>query len=255
MSRRARGTLLPAAATSRAVAPGSMPVPVPAFVLATVLAGVLAAAGCGAPQADVAPAAAGTAAMGPALLSQREVPAGFLPAGPQRAFTGIRPADPDCARLLRLADNAGAREGRDASHAQAAYYRTEPGATLVQHVYRLRKGRAAALVAEAREAVTGCPKIGLDVGDDRETLLYRVPLRHARTAGETVAVRYTSRGARQAGLDVVLTQLGDDLLTVAAPGEFGRGGAQGIELAEARAIRKLRDARDRIGTAPGAPEE
>ncbi|MFC9974906.1 hypothetical protein ACFVH6_28790 [Spirillospora sp. NPDC127200] len=205
----------------------------------------LAAAGCGTRQ-TAASSAAGTAAMGPVLLSPRELPAGFYPADPQRAFRGIRPADPDCAELLRLADAVAVRGTRGAPHGHAAYFRAEPPATLVQHVYRLPKGRAAALLADARAAAAGCPVITMEVGDDREGRLYRARLRPPAGAGEAVAVRYAGRGQRQAGLDVVVARVGDDLLTVAAPGEFARGGAQTIEAAEQRAVRKLRDARDRI---------
>ncbi|MFI6516355.1 hypothetical protein ACIBF1_12420 [Spirillospora sp. NPDC050679] len=207
----------------------------------------LAAAGCGAEQTAASSAAAGAAAMGPALLSPREVPAGFYPADPQRAFRGIRPADPDCARLLRLADAVAVRGTRGAPHGHAAFFRAEPPATLVQHVYRLPKGRAAALLADARAAAAGCPVITMEVGDDREGRLYRARLRPPGGAGEAVAVRYAGKGRRQAGLDVVVARVGDDLVTVAAPGEFARGGAETIEAAEQGAVRKLRAARDKIG--------
>ncbi|MGI5168419.1 hypothetical protein ACQEU3_29130 [Spirillospora sp. CA-253888] len=206
----------------------------------------LAAAGCGTWRTEASSAAAGAAAMAPALLSPREVPAGFYPADPQRAFRGIRPADPDCARLLRLADAVAVRGTSGAPHGQAAYFRAEPAATLVQHVYRLPKGRAAALLAEARAAVVHCPVITMEIGDDREGRLYRTRLRPPGGAGEVVAVRYTGKGRRQAGLDVVVARVGGDLLTVAAPGEFARGGARTIEAAEERAVRKLRAARDEL---------
>ncbi|MBA8949713.1 hypothetical protein ACFQU9_27075 [Actinomadura namibiensis] len=217
-----------------------------------------AVAGCGTTRATSAARERPEAAMTAALPTAREVPKGWLPAERQRVLEGIRPTDPDCARLLRLADadgDRGPRGLRNAPQAHAVYYLPDPGATLAARVFRLPPGDAAARLAEARAAIAGCPRLGMEVGDDREVRLRRVrPPRPGRLLPDQVGVRYLhGSGGRRAGLDVLVARAGDDLLVVAAPGAFGGGGARLIERAEARALRKLRAAHRRGAAAPTAP--
>ncbi|MBO2446550.1 hypothetical protein J4573_05575 [Actinomadura barringtoniae] len=139
MSRIVRGTLLATAATTLSVV----------------------VAGCGQegpPPAAVKPAAS----MAAAVLSDRDLPAGYAPAENQRVFQGLRPADPDCARLLELADADESKDldgAGDAPQAHAVFYRAQPVSSLAQHVFHLPPGMAAQRIAQARTAAAKCPRM------------------------------------------------------------------------------------------------
>jgi hypothetical protein len=64
-------------------------------------------AGCG---ADRPPRDQSAARLTAAVLSQRDMPSDFLPADDQQVFSRVEPADPDCRRLLVLADLRGLRD-------------------------------------------------------------------------------------------------------------------------------------------------
>ncbi|RMI47109.1 hypothetical protein EBO15_04270 [Actinomadura harenae] len=200
-----------------------------------------------------APAALMTAA----ALRPEDVPEGFLPADDQEVFRGMRPSDPDCARLLRMVDAASGRSSsadRDVPQSHVAYYRADPAATLVEHVLRLPSGEAAKRVDAARDAVAGCPVIDFGRSGDSgwdghgfdQTGLERRRLSHPEGQDDAVAVRYSHPdGDQRYGLDVIFAREGSDLLVLAAPGEFAGDGERRLRLMEARVLRRLANARDR----------
>jgi predicted small lipoprotein YifL len=172
MSRNVRGTLLATAAATLSVV----------------------VAGCGQegpPPAAVKP----EASMAAAVLSGRDLPAGFLPAENQRVFEGLRPDDPDCARLLRLADVDESKDlggGGDAPQAHAVFYRAQPVSSLAQHVFHLPPGLAAQHIEQARAAASKCPKMlvgaggaGAETGDDDSDDQARDASTDARTDAST----------------------------------------------------------------------
>ncbi|MEU5878525.1 hypothetical protein [Spirillospora sp. NPDC047279] len=208
-------------------------------VLVTVLVTV-GIAGCGAEAAPPPTAVAPEASLSAAVLSGTEVAAGYAPAENQRVFEGMEPADPDCARLLRLADVEGARDitgaGR-APEAHAAFYRASPVASLAQHVLRLPAGLAAEHVVAARKAVVRCPKIVVESGDG-DIRLRRDTTRKPRALKDALAVRYANKDI---SLEVVMAAVGDDLLVVAAPGSYSAAsGPRTTERIAVKAIKKLR---------------
>ncbi|WP_433326170.1 hypothetical protein [Spirillospora sp. CA-294931] len=195
------------------------------------------ATGCGTERPARLGAHAAGAAMSPAVLSAREVPEGYLPAENQHVFAGLRPRDRDCVRLLELADLHGEddlRGVRGAPQAHAAFYRVDPGASLVHHVFRLPAGRAHAHIAETRSAAASCPRISVEIGD-RDLRLDRVRLRSLRGVKDGFSVRYADGDL---GVDVVMARARDDLLVLAAPGESE--GARETERLLGRALSKLR---------------
>lgn len=105
--------------------------------------------------------------MAAAVLSGRDLPAGYLPAENQRVFEGLRPDDPDCARLLRLADVDQSKDldgADDAPQAHAVFYRSEPVSSLAQHVFHLPPGMAAQHIDQARAAAGKCPRMMVTAG-------------------------------------------------------------------------------------------
>ncbi|RFU42479.1 hypothetical protein DZF91_06200 [Actinomadura logoneensis] len=229
---------------------------VAAAIVPAVAAGV---SGCGTARQGAAPAEAEARApaalVTAATLRREDVPKGFLPADDQEVFRGIRPSDPDCARLLRMVDGASGRSSAadpDVPQSHTAYYRAEPAATLVEHVLRLPRGEAAERMDEVRRAVAACPAIDLGPsggGWDGRRFdgrgLGRVRLTHPRRPHDVVAVRYTHPGGgRRYGLDAVFARTGRDFLALAALGEFGERGENRLRRMEALVLHRLADAHD-----------
>lgn len=177
-----------------------------------------------------------------AVLVQRDLPPDFLPASNQPVFWGVNPANPNCARLLGLADLS--RVGPAAPQTHASFYRPEPAASLVEHVVRLPPGAAADYVAQARGAGAICSSLQVGVGD---RLMYLIrnrmtPPPGARTA---YAASFQSRpGDRAVRFDVVLAEVDDHLLVLGHPGMADpRWGDTVTEDLAAHAVRRLRAAR------------
>ncbi|MFI0354703.1 hypothetical protein [Actinomadura sp. 9N407] len=180
------------------------------------------------------------AQMGEAVLTRPEVPEAFAPAEDREVFAGLRPDDPDCARLLRLADlrDGASLQGREA---HAAFYRPRPPASVAEHVFRLGPGEATRYVAKARTAARGCPEIGIPAGSREETL-GRTWLRRPAGVKDAVGAIY-SRDAvysrRQGGtaLSMLLVRSRNDLLVLSSAGEGLAG--EPMEKLAAGAVRKL----------------
>ncbi|MQY02734.1 hypothetical protein [Actinomadura macrotermitis] len=174
---------------------------------------------------------------GPAMaLAAADLPPGFFPATAVRVLSGLRPGRAGCARLLRVA--GGLPDARDVRQEHAAFYLPKPGASLTEHVYRLPPGEAAERLARFRADAASCRSIGMKSGTVR---LRRFPLH--RRFRDTVAVRYRAgSGDERIGVDLMMARRADALLILAAPGALGGGGAQALERAEGRALRKLRAA-------------
>ncbi|MGI8335358.1 hypothetical protein ACRYCC_35875 [Actinomadura scrupuli] len=106
------------------------------------------------------------AALAAAVLSLQDMPRGFLPAQDQRVFGGLSPRDPDCHRLLALADLDDLRD-RSAlgspvpPQAHAVFYRAEPGSTMAEHLITLSPDQARGRFEDVRRAAAGCPLIEL----------------------------------------------------------------------------------------------
>ncbi|MBW8483539.1 hypothetical protein [Actinomadura parmotrematis] len=213
--------------------------------LAAVLA---AAAGCGtetvaARQVAVPVEQRGVTA---ALVSQRDLPAGFYPAATRRVLTGLKPADPECARLIRVADADDADDLRgtgDVPQAHTAFYQPDVAVSVAEHVYRLPAGGAAAQLKAVRDAVAKCPALEMDTGDGK-VKLHRQRLADPKGAKDPVAVRYAQgKGPTRSGLDIVMGRRDDRMMVVAAAGALDMPAAAAMVRAEARAFRKLADAR------------
>lgn len=202
----------------------------------------LALAACGGRPAPTPDEAGGPeASLTAAVLSQRDMPPGFLPAEDQQVFWGVRPSDPDCAGLLALADLRGLR---DMPQVHAAFYNTAPVATLVEHVVRLPAGQAARRVGDVRQAAAMCPAIRVGVGERRMDLV-RTRMRRPFGVWDAYAVRYRSRPReRPVHFDVFVVRVRDYLLVVAHPAMADRpyppGWGAATERIAARAARKLR---------------
>lgn len=178
---------------------------------------VMAVAGCGSIRAIPTVKEWSKASLTAAVLSPRDVPRGFLPAQAQAAFDGVVPKDPDCRRLLTLADGHGLR---DVPRVAAAFYQAAPGATISQQVLHLGAVKAQAQLTALRKARAGCPFMAVDVGDSGLRLA-RVPLRFSRTAAQdAVAVGYEQSASKnyKISYEIVMARVGDDLLVVGNPG-------------------------------------
>lgn len=232
---------------------------------------VSAASGCGARQRAAVPAVAAprapAALMTAASLRREDVPKEFLPADDQEVFRGVRPSDPGCARLLRLVDGASGRSSsmdEDVPQSHVAYYRADPTTSLVEHVLRLPSGQAARRVEAARHAVADCPVMDFgrfgDTGWDGHGFdhagMRRSRLSHPAALEDAVAVRYGHPdGGRRYGLDAIVARDDDDLLVLAASGEFGDDGERELRRMEARVMHRLTDAHDRekVVLTPASP--
>ncbi|MFC4906546.1 hypothetical protein [Actinomadura gamaensis] len=233
-----------------------------AFAVAVSAVSALAASGCGAERAAMRGAAeaaldASSARLSSAAIRLSDVPEGFMPAEDQEVFRGMRPSGPECARLLRMVDEASAKSSlarRDVPQTHAAFYRADPAVSVVEHVLRLRPGEAARRVEEARQATAGCPSLDFalpgDTGWDGRKFdkrgLSRTPLDHPDTLADAVAARYSHPdGGRRYGLDVMFARAKDDLVVFAAPGEFDGDGEKQIRSVLARVMSRAAAAPER----------
>jgi hypothetical protein len=169
-----------------------------------------------------------------AVLSQEDVPGGYLPAGDQPVFAGVNTGDPHCRVLLELAD---VRGGPGVPYAWAAFYSLTPGASLAERILRLPPGKAVAHVAKARSAAEGCASIPIQRGGP--ALLRRLPLRPPAPR-DSLAVRYAGdAGGFRVHYDIVMAGVSDHLLVLAHPGVCPDPASTVTEQVFARALRKL----------------
>jgi hypothetical protein len=178
-----------------------------------------------------------------AVLSPADVQGeGFLPAERQSVFTGLRPSDPACARMLGLADvrrrddPGGARAaGQGQGQGQVVFYRSQPPATMAEHLVRPPPGMAGRYVTRARAAAAGCPRIRIPLGL-REAVLDRDRARKPAGVRDAVAVTYAGPG-RGIDLFMLWARSRDDLVVVTAAGEAVAGPS--MRRIAARAVHKL----------------
>lgn len=174
-----------------------------------------------------------------ALLSGTDLPSGFVPADDVHAFRGLQPTDPDCLRLLALADGKGL-DPRD--QAYAAYYRAQPAATITERVVPMSRAVAAGWIGTVRIAAQGCRVFRLGWGPKKMRLLRDIrPM--PGLGQDTFAVSYAGVAprSRRIRLDVLMTVVNGHLLIVNQPAVIGRkNGSDLITLAATRAAAKLR---------------
>jgi hypothetical protein len=195
----------------------------------------VAGAGCGAARpADATPERRLTAA----VLSEDDMPAGYLPAGTVTMFQGLRPVDPDCHRLFVL---AGAPSLGGAARAHTAFYQVDPGASVTEHLLWAPPIQAHELLAGVRRAAAGCDHIASTAGSST-IRLRRAPLTIRGVGEESYTVRYAgSAGTRHRfHVDIVMSRVASVLLVLTSetllPPRRARDVAAGI--AE-RAVGKL----------------
>ncbi|MCW2942024.1 MAG: hypothetical protein JWN00_5009 [Actinomycetia bacterium] len=178
---------------------------------ALVVGGSLAITGCG---VDRTPRQQSTVGLTAAVLSQKDLPADFLPAEDQEVFGRVEPRDPDCRWLLALADLRGLR---DVPQTHSVFYRAAPGATLAEHVVALTPAQAAAQIQSFKQAAAGCPAI--QVGHHARRLrLHRTAMNLAGLGKDSFGVRYRQyAGSRQLTYDIVMVQDNDWLLVLTQP--------------------------------------
>ncbi|MFC5752674.1 hypothetical protein [Actinomadura rugatobispora] len=182
---------------------------------------------------------------GASLLAPADVQGeGFLPAERQDVFTGLRPHDPACARMLALADVRRPDDTRGAPRGLAVFYRSQPPATMAEHLVRLPPGAAGRYITRVRAAVAGCPRIRMLVGP-REAVLDRARARRPAGVRDAVAVTYAGRGRGGIDLAMFWARSRDDLLVVAAAGEAVAGPS--MQRIAARAVHRLQDEHARPG--------
>lgn len=200
---------------------------------------VMAVAGCGSTRTTPPKVKEWSkASLTAAVLSPRDVPRGFLPAQAQAAFAGVVPKDPDCRRLLTLADAHGLR---DVPRVAAAFYQAEPGATISQQVLHLGADRAQAQLSALRHARADCPVMEADAGGSALRLT-RVPLRLEHPdAHDAAAVGYEQPAGKnyKISYEIVMARVGDDLLVVGNPGIVHKRVHNMILITAARAVAKL----------------
>jgi len=171
-----------------------------------------------------------------AVLSAQDLPSDFLPAEDQKVFGRLVPGDPDCRRLLDLADLRGLR---DVPQVHSVFYRPDPGATLAEHVLALPPARVQSYLLDARRAAAGCPVMKISAGEAR------LRLRRKPLTAPGFAVRYTGPAGDRylAQYDIVMVSAGARLLVMAQPTLIDPDRAyQGEDTGKlaAAALRKLR---------------
>lgn len=206
-----------------------------------VLGAGMVIAGCGSQNVAVPAKVWSSASLTAAVLSQQDMPRGFLPAEAQEAFQGVVPRDPDCRRLLALADGHGLR---DVPKASAAFYRVAPGATVSQQVLHLGEARAQEMIIEARRSIGLCPVVKATVGGTRMLLRREQMSVPGLDPGETVAVRYRQKASANyvISYEIVMSRQGEDLLVVGHPGLTHRRVPSVAVEAAKRAAAKLAEA-------------
>ena len=186
-------------------------------------------AACGTGQSPGHPSAARLTA---AVLSTRDLPSDFLPAEDQQVFGRLVPGDPDCRRLLGLADLRGLRGVPETA---SVFYRPNPGSTLAEHILVLPPAKISTYLRDIRRAAAACSVMNLHA--------LRLHRKTLHTPG--YGVRYVGRaGSRYvAHYDIVALSDRERLLVVAQPTlvdpDHARRGEDTGAVAAA-ALRKLR---------------
>ncbi|GAB3674712.1 hypothetical protein GCM10027589_44740 [Actinocorallia lasiicapitis] len=172
-----------------------------------------------------------------AVLTQQDVPRGFLPAQAQPVFRGVVPRDPACRRLLALADGYGLR---DVPKAATAFYQMAPGTTLSQQIWHVGGVNAATFVREAKVAAASCPTMHATVSGT-DLVLNRDPLATDGLPPGSYAVRYRQAATadRLISYEMVFARTGDELVLLAAPGVANRRAPVTILAAARKATAKL----------------
>ncbi|GAA3235079.1 hypothetical protein [Actinocorallia longicatena] len=200
-------------------------------VLAT--GAVMAVAGCGSQVAAPTKKEWSSASLTAAVLSQQDMPEGFLPAQAQAAFRGVVPRDPSCRRLLALADGYGLR---DVPKVTAAFYQTAPGATISQQIVHMGSVRAREFVRSARTVGARCPVLRAEIGGTAMALHRADIAPRGWPDTDTYAVRFTQPASRNylISYEIVMARSRDDLIILAAPG-ITRKRAPSVTVRAARA--------------------
>jgi hypothetical protein len=207
--------------------------------LATALpAAGLSMSGCGAGR-EIAADATPERRLAAAMLSEDDMPAGYLPAENTPMFQGVRSADPDCRMLLSLAD----RPSLGATpRADIAFYQVTPGGSVAEHLLGAPPIPAHEFLAGVRKAAAGCDRIMIRTGP-YTMRLRRAPLAIGGVGEESYTVRYAGgAGARhRLHLDIVMSRLAGRLLVLTSETLMPAGKARdvAIRIAE-RAVGKLR---------------
>ena len=150
-----------------------------------------------------------TALLTAAVLSKRDLPSDYLPAEDQEVFQGLVPGDPDCRRLLDLADLRGLR---DVPQVHSVFYRADPGATLAEHVLELPHKRMDGVLKAAKQAAAACPVMQIKIGKGWLRLRRKAlggpgfGVRYNGWAGDRFQTRYDIAMIPAEGRLLVLTQ-------------------------------------------------
>jgi hypothetical protein len=155
------------------------------------------------------------------MVSSADLPPGVEPGEDPAVFEGIKPMDPDCGRLLDLADGDGVGIR---PHKHAVYYRTESPSSVVQRVVLMPADEASERVERARAAARGCPAIRMGdqgwrprpVGAD----LVRLRREYRTIAGlgpAALSVRYSDEieHGDRVTVDILMTPIKGGMLSVA----------------------------------------
>lgn len=159
-----------------------------------------------------------TASLTAAVLSKQDLPSDFLPTEDQQVFRGVGSTDPDCRRLLDLADLRGLR---DVPQSHAVFYRATPGATLAEHVVVLGSDEVRQYLKNVRKAAANCRTITIDTAGGRLRLrgeeLNLAPF--PALGGQAYGVQYAGRASDRYDVhfDLVMVPVGDWLLVLAQP--------------------------------------
>ena len=183
---------------------------------AVLLAGGAAASvpliqGCGTDQSS---GPRSTARLTAAVLSRRDLPSDFLAAEDQQVFGRLAPGDPDCRRLLDLADLRGLR---DVPQTASVFYRPSPGSTLAEHVLAMPAARISTYVRDVRRAAAACPVLSVH---GTRLRLHRKALQPPSSASSAgFGIRYTGRTGESytTHYDIVVVPDGERLLVVVQP--------------------------------------
>jgi hypothetical protein len=170
---------------------------------------IVVGAGCGADRpADATPGRR----LAAAVLSEDDMPAGYLPAENAAMFRGMRPAEPTCRRLFALADAPALGAG---PRADTAFYQVDPGGMVAEHLLLAPAVPAHAFLLGVRRAAAGCDRVTMRT-DSYVMRLRRAPLPVHGVGEESYTVRYAGwAGVRHRfHLDIVTARLADRLLVL-----------------------------------------
>lgn len=192
------------------------------------------------------------------MVSATDLPPGVEQGEDASIFEGIEPIDPDCGRLLDLADGDGVGIR---PHKHAVYYRTDPPSSVVQRVVLMPADEVSERVERARVAARGCPAIRMGdqgwrprpVGADLVRLHreYRVI---AELGPAALVVRYSDeiKHGERITVDILMTPIKGGLLSVAGTAAAVHGGYDDlVARVIATAVGRARSAR--LTGSPSAP--